>query len=151
MSSGTSSLVDEIRARKDREEEARDFRALKRSAKRRNDADNDAAKHGYEAGREEERRRQSEKRHPSSSSSKRPAAKKRRRTPRPVRNASRQIARPLERQFTSGLKVLGLTLGLVALYLVLENASAASGALNGITRGIEWFRAPDRSIPYGPR
>jgi sRNA-binding protein len=103
-----------------------------------------AHQEGRKAGRTEAKAKKR-----TTSSKKRPPA--RRRSSRPTARAARQLRAPLDRQMTSGLKVLGLTLGVTALYLVLENAGAAAGALTGLSRGLEWLRAPDRPIPYGPR
>lgn len=146
-----SALVDEIRAKRGNPDDPFDQGAARsefaKGAKRRGKATAEKSNAAYQAGRREERTRAKTTRPKAAA---RPAPKKRRAS-RPMKRATRQIVAPLEKQYTSGLKVLGLTLGVVALYLVLENAGAASGALNGFARGLEWLRAPDRSIPYGPR
>lgn len=87
----------------------------------------------------------------SSSRNPRRPAKRRRRAPAPVRSAARQLAAPVRRQVTSGAYALGLTLAVIALYTLLENAGAVSGLLGAVTRGFQWFASPDRSIPYAPR
>jgi hypothetical protein len=69
---------------------------------------------------------------------------------RSYRRAARQLEAPIERQLVSGMRVIGLTVGLTALYLVLTNAGPFSGVLNGVNRAMLWLADPDRSIPYAP-
>ena len=73
-----------------------------------------------------------------------------RRAPRPVRRAAAQVAQPISDQTTSALRTFGMSLLVVALYLVLTNAGAFEGALGGLARGLEWLQRPDRSIAYSP-
>lgn len=61
---------------------------------------------------------------------------------RSLRAAARQLQAPVRAQMTSGLRLVGLMLALVALYAVLTNAAAFGGALGGAARALEWLRAP---------
>ena len=73
-----------------------------------------------------------------------------RRQPVALRTAARQLRAPIRRQAGSGLRVTGLTLGVVALYLALESAQGVAGFLGGLAGGLRWLQRPDRSVPYGP-
>lgn len=79
--------------------------------------------------------------------------KRRKGAPRPVRKAVQQLERPVEAQIVSGLKVIGLALGVVALYHALQVAEeapdAVAGALQAPARALAWLSSPERSIPYG--
>lgn len=77
-------------------------------------------------------------------------ARRRRRSPA-YATAARQLRAPLQAQAVSGLRTVGLMLAVSALYLGLENADHVAGALGSVSRGLVWLRAPDRSVPYGPR
>lgn len=69
---------------------------------------------------------------------------------RSYRRAARQLQAPIEQSFASGMRVIGLTLSVVALYLVLTNAGPFAGVLGGLNRGLSWLSDPTRSIPYAP-
>jgi hypothetical protein len=130
-------------------------REYKRSVKAKNRAETDAARAGYEAGREEERER-SKGKHPSASSGGRKRSPARghasRRTRGPVRKgtskAVRQLQAPVANTVASGMRTLGLTLMVIALYQVLQNAGTFAGALGGLGRGLEWLSHPNASIPF---
>jgi hypothetical protein len=87
---------------------------------------------GEKAGRE---RTAGPKKRPSSS---------RRRAPQSVRTAARQLQAPVRTQVTSGLRVAGVTLALVALYNILTTPGpeAFSGVLGGLSRALQWLAAP---------
>ena len=74
----------------------------------------------------------------------------RRRSPTSLRAAGRQLRAPLGRQIRSGVQLLGLTLGVIALYLFLANVDAVTGFFGGIGGAVRWLQDPDRSIPYAP-
>lgn len=139
---GGASVLEELRRRPDPDDpfdQTAGRREYRRAASRKDRSDRSAAELGRRTGRDEERAR----------SRKRPSAGRKRSTRRPsTRRAARQMARPLQRQVSSGMQVLGLTFAVLALYLVLENAGHVEGALGGLARGLEWLRRPDRSIPY---
>lgn len=135
-----------------------DVAAMKRRAR----AAEDPYKAAYEAGVEEGREsaRPARKRSTSTSStrtSRHPAkgrAARRGRRPHarrssPARRAARQLQAPVRAQVVGGLRTVGLSLSVVGLFLFLENASAVSGFLGGVARGLEWLRSPDASIPFG--
>jgi hypothetical protein len=77
------------------------------------------------------------------SSSKRPSSS-RRRAPRSVRTAARQLQAPVRVQVTSGLRIMGVTLALVALYNILTTPGpeAFSGVLGGLSKALQWISAP---------
>ncbi|MGH9042672.1 MAG: hypothetical protein ACRDZ3_20850 [Acidimicrobiia bacterium] len=105
--------------------------------------DADAArpyKESYEAGRRDAQRQARAK-----TTGRRPAAGKRRGSPA-ARRAARQLQAPIQAQVTSGLRILGLTLAVVALYSVLNNAGAVSGVLGGFARAVDWLGSA-RAIP----
>lgn len=139
---GAAGILEELRRRPDPDDpfdQEAGRSEYRRAAARKDRSDRSAAELGRRTGRDEERAR----------ARRRPAPGRKRSTRRPAtRRAARQIARPLQRQLTSGMQLLGLTFAVVALYLVLENAGAVEGALGGVARGLEWLRRPDRSIPY---
>lgn len=64
-----------------------------------------------------------------------------------TRSALRTLEAPVRSQITSGMRILSMTLLIVALYAVLNSAAAFSGALGALGRGLEWLRAPDREFP----
>jgi hypothetical protein len=74
-----------------------------------------------------------------SSAARRPA-----RGPWSARTAARQLQAPVRAQVTSGLRVAGITLALVALYNVLTTPGpeAFSGVLGGLSRALQWLAAP---------
>lgn len=115
------------------------FRAPTTAERRRIDAEQAGPyKEAYEAGRKEGRqqagRSPSPKKRPSSSRRRPPGA-------RSARAAARQLEAPVRAQVTSGLKSLGLMLGIVALYNVLTppGPQGLSGVLGGISKGLGWL------------
>jgi hypothetical protein len=89
---------------------------------------------------------------PSRSTSGRRVAPGRRSTvgARSYRRAAQQLRTPVERELASGMRTIGLTLVVVALYLVLQNVGPFAGALGGFSRALEWLADPTRSVPYAP-
>ena len=79
-------------------------------------------------------------------SRKKPSAKSRsgRRRPGPARTAARQLQAPVRAQVTSGLRIVGMTLALVALYNILvgPGPDAFSGVMGGLQRALHWLSAP---------
>ncbi|MFA5711817.1 MAG: hypothetical protein WDA30_24950 [Mycolicibacterium sp.] len=67
---------------------------------------------------------------------------------RRARPGARQLTNPSRAEVSSGIQLVGLTLAVIALYLVLQNATGVSGALGGLARGIAWLSSPSTSIPY---
>lgn len=144
----TTVLLEEIRARRERDEKAWADRQYKRAAARADRQRQDL----FDEGRREERSRTKTK----SGSRSRPASgrrtstrsTRRRRAPATVRTATRQLARPVRAQAASAMHAFGLTLVVVVIFQVLRHAEAVDGALGGLSRGLEWLSAPDKSIPY---
>jgi len=97
----------------------------------------------YEAGRKEGAGGAGKKK-PSSSS--KGSGGRRKATPgaRSARTAVRQLQAPVRAQVTSGLRILGITLAIVALYNVLTapGPQAISGVLGGFTRALHWLSSP---------
>lgn len=60
----------------------------------------------------------------------------------------RQAQAPVAAQVASATKLAVTSMTVVGLYLFLENATAVQGALGSLSRGLEWFKAPNSSIPY---
>jgi hypothetical protein len=77
-------------------------------------------------------------------------ARRARRRPAPIRRAARQATAPARRTLRSGFQLLGLTLGLILLYQLLETAEAAPKALQGVLGApsavLRWLAAPDRTV-----
>lgn len=79
-----------------------------------------------------------------------PAAAKRPPARRPVpgarsaRTAARQLQAPIRTQVTSGMRIFGLTLAVVALYNVLSPPGPQffSGVLGGVSKALEWLSSP---------
>lgn len=88
----------------------------------------------YDAGRQEGRHERAPARKKSTSSRRRPGS-------RSAHTAARQLAAPVRTQLTSGLKTIGLTLAIVALYNVLTapGPQALSGVFGGISKGLGWL------------
>lgn len=103
-------------------------------------------KESYEAGRKAGHEEAAKK----GSGSKKPTRKRPAPGARSARAASRQLQAPVRAQLTSGMALLGMSLGLVALYDVLTSVEAFTGALGGLKKGLEWLAAPDRTIPKRP-
>lgn len=150
-------LIDDIRSRRGDPDDPFDQEAARREyrSQRRHDDERDRANvsAGYRARMAEDReRRESEK--AKAQSKRRPAARRdRSRTRRSSsgRRMVRQVTAPARQQVASGMRVIGLTLAVVALYLVLtteEQRPVLSPALNGLAGALRWLAAPDRSIPY---
>jgi hypothetical protein len=98
----------------------------------------------YEEGRKQGRQESKSK---SGKSGHRPSSSRRkRRVPGAVsaRTAARQLQAPVRAQVTSGLRIAGVTLALVALYNVLTTPGpeAFSGVLNGLSRALTWLSMP---------
>lgn len=76
------------------------------------------------------------------------SSSKRRAAPgsRSLHQAARSLQAPVRQQFTSGLRLLGMALGLAALYAVLNAAPAVSGVLGGLSKALDWLGAP-RGVP----
>jgi hypothetical protein len=90
-------------------------------------------------------------RHPSPRGPARRVARRRSSTfGRSYGRAARQLQAPAEQQLASGMRVIGMTLAVTALYLVLTNAAPFAGVLGGFGRGLAWLSDPTRSIPYAP-
>lgn len=73
---------------------------------------------------------------------------KRRPASRARSKAARQISRPIEGQFVTGMTALGGMFALAVLYNALANADAAAGVINAAARAVRWLDST-RSIPYG--
>jgi len=99
---------------------------------------------GQKAGREEAAKTPGGNKPAAKKAAKKPAQ---RRPPQSLRTARRQLASPVRAQLTGGFQLLGMALGLVALYDILTNAPAVSGVLGGFSRGLSWLAAPDRTVP----
>lgn len=65
-----------------------------------------------------------------------------------VQRGIRQAQAPVAGQVTSATKLAVTSIGVVGLYLFLENATAVNGALGSLSRGVEWLKAPNKSVPY---
>ena len=82
------------------------------------------------------------------------STKRKKRAPRTVREAGRRLQAPVRDQAVSGLYVAGLSLGVVALYLLLTTAEqlpdAVKGAANGPAKALRWLSDPSTSIRYAP-
>lgn len=128
------------------------FRAPTAAERRRMDAEQAAPyKEAYEAGHKEGQAKANAKKPAGKKApAKRPSSSSRRRAPQSLRTASRQLAGPVRTQITGGLQLTGMALGLVALYAILTNAPAFTGVLDGLSRGLRWLAAPDRTIPSRP-
>jgi hypothetical protein len=63
---------------------------------------------------------------------------------RSARTAVRQLQAPVRAQVTSGLRIFGLTLAVVALYNILTGPGpdAFSGVLNGVSKALDWLGKP---------
>lgn len=63
---------------------------------------------------------------------------------RSARTAARQLQAPVRAQVTSGLRIVGMTLALVALYNILvgPGPDAFSGVMGGLQRALHWLSAP---------
>lgn len=143
----TTVLLEEIRARRERDEKAWADRQYKRAASKADRQRQDL----FEEGRREERsrtKRSSTSRPASGRKTSTRSSTRRRRAPATARTATRQLAQPVRAQTVSAMYAFGLTLAVVATYQVLRHASAVEGALGGLARGLEWLSAPDKSIPY---
>lgn len=88
----------------------------------------------------------------STSSRKRRSSSRRRRprVNRSIRKGAASVAGPAAADIRSGMQLLGAVFGLLLLYLLLTNTTAATGALAGLRRGVEWLASPSSSIPYRP-
>lgn len=76
---------------------------------------------------------------------------RRSRVPRRARSlGTRAVVSPLRRPAREGLRLLGITLGLVALYLVTDERStrAVTGVVDGARRALDWLFSPERGVPY---
>lgn len=89
---------------------------------------------------------------PRSSSRKRRSTSRRRRprTNRSFRRGASSVVGPAAADITSGMQLVGAVFGLLLLYLVLTNTTAATGVLAALRRGVEWLASPTTSIPYRP-
>jgi hypothetical protein len=150
-------LVDEVRARREQQENEREDAWAHRQYKKRVQADNEQQRQLYDEGRKEgadEERRRADRKSPGGRRSQSPRANHsrrsrgrtapRRRQPTP-REVAQQVVQP---HIASGTRVLGLTLLVLALYLVLESAPAVTGVLGGVNKVLEWLRSPAATIPY---
>jgi predicted ABC-class ATPase len=124
------SVLEDVRARRDADEERRALRRYRRELARDERLYDEAYRMGLREGRAEARRR---------ARSRRAAATAR---------AARTVAAPLRAQAGQGVRFLALSLATVALYLVLTNAPYVSGFLGGIARALRWLARPDAVIPY---
>lgn len=91
------------------------------------------------------RRTSSSSKRTSSSSSRRTSS--RRRAPRPVRNAGRQLVRPVETQVTSWLVLAGMAAGVAFLYNLLRNAETVGSIIDKAASAVRWLDTPS-PIPY---
>lgn len=159
------SVLEEMRSRRgdpadpfDQDAARREYRGQRRHEE---DRDRKNTNAGYRARLEEERKRREQERRQRSdkkpaakkpaSSKRRPAGRGRSRRSSSTRRMVRQVAAPARAQVTSGMRVVGMTLAVSALYLVLtteEQRPTISPALNGLSGALRWLAAPDRSIPY---
>jgi hypothetical protein len=76
--------------------------------------------------------------------------RRRPRTNRSFRKGVTSVAGPAAADLTSGMQLVGAVFGLLLLYLVLTNSTAATGAIAALRRGVEWLASPTTSIPYRP-
>lgn len=163
-SGGGSSLLDEVRARRDARDEERENKWAQRTYKREQQGKADAERDAYESGRAEERQRPGAKgKSGGKSGGKQSAARRpvsRIRSRRPSRSAKSELGKgaqalvtPVKTQLTSGLQFLGMSLAVAALYLVLtseEQTHTFTSALGGLQKALRWLADPNSSIGYGP-
>jgi anti-sigma factor RsiW len=154
------STLEWVRARREKREQEQERRAEERDKARysasQNKRDEANVKAGYRARLEEDRkRRERTDKKPAAKKppAKKPASSKRRPAGRRsgTRRMVRQVTQPARAQVFSGMRVVGMTLAVSALYLVLtteEQRPTISPALNGFAGALRWLAAPDRSIPY---
>lgn len=138
-----------------------DVRRMKADAKQGDDLLTSAYEEGVKEGTYQAKRKATEhaKRKQKTVQAKRhkyPKAKKVARTIRQPVDAGtargiRQAAAPVAGSIASMTRLSVMTMGVVALYLFLENAPNVSGALGAVSRGVEWLKAPNTSIPYVPK
>lgn len=129
-----------------------DFDAPTPAERRRMDKEQSAPyRESYEAGQKQGREEGRRKPAGGRSSAPRPSASKRaggRRRPVPgarsTRSAVRQLQAPVREQVTSGIRIVGVSLALVALYniLVPPGPEAFTGVLRGASRALTWLSAP---------
>lgn len=119
---------------------------LRRRQKAQTEGHREAYDQGHKAGEGEAGTRSPAPRHAS-----RPAAR-RSSVPAVASRVADQVAVPTASAAgaSSGIQVLGLTLGVVALYLFLSNAGYVTGFLGGISKALNWLASPTATIPYGP-
>lgn len=60
---------------------------------------------------------------------------------------ARRLARPVRRELASGMRVAAVSLGLVVLFLVLNNARTAADAIDSVRAAIDWLLDPERGVP----
>ncbi len=77
--------------------------------------------------------------------------RRRRRPNRSLVRGAKSIAGPAAADIGSGMALVGAVFGLLLLYLVLTNATTATGILDSIRRGLLWLASPSTSIPYNDR
>lgn len=99
----------------------------------------------YDDGRRDAKREKATKRR---AKTKRTATRRARSTRRQLTRDARKLAPAAAAQIGSGMALAGMTLGLVALYLVLTNVPTFSGALGGVAKALRWLADPTTSIPY---
>jgi biopolymer transport protein ExbB/TolQ len=141
------STLEWVRARRQQREEERERRESQRAGARYSRSGDDRDKANVSAGYRARMAEERERREREHAKKRRPAGHAR----RVARRSVRQVTAPARAQVTSGMRVIGLTLAVTALYLVLtteEQRPVLSPALNGLGNAFAWLAAPDRSIPY---
>lgn len=69
---------------------------------------------------------------------------------RGYRKAARELRPVVAGQARTGTQIAAMTLAVIALYLVVENAGPFAGFIGSIGKGLNWLADPSKSIAYGP-
>jgi hypothetical protein len=65
-----------------------------------------------------------------------------------VQQAIAEVQRPVQQSVRSGVSLLILTLGIIALYQFLTNAETVNSGIQGLQKGLAWLVDPSKSIGY---